>query len=495
MPEKIIKLFSNPWLQLFLGFLILEIVSFAVFPYAWLSRIVFIIILALAAWATIAKTENGAYLLLAELVVGGLGYLLSYPLDGGRISLRLGLFAVVGLIWLFKLIINIKKAKKICCNDRFLLLVLFFIIFCYAVINGYLNGHPIGAIFTDLNGYLYFGLIGLFLTVKLKPMRLMQILLIGSFMLGLKTLIILFLFSHGYAVVGPSLIYHWIRDTGIGEIALISAPLYRVFFQSHFYNLLALIFSAFILLIRSSEAADENIIINSISQSRWAKSLLWLAVWLNFFILVISQSRSFWVAGLFALLILIPIAAIYFKVAWQRIFIYILLIPAFALISNFAGQAVIGNFSTDFLTGRISGESGTAAVSSRMAELAPALELIKQTPLLGNGFGQMIRFRSDDPRIKNQSNPEGWTDAAAIEWGYLDLAVKTGLLGLAAYLAFLLVLAWGLFKSALQKDILSAGLLIGLLILMIVHIFTPYLNHPLGIGYILVIMALTNRQK
>lgn len=494
--EKVKVCLANSWLQLLAGFLLLELVSFAVFPYPWLSRLAFISVLFLAGALAVRKTEYGAYLLLGELIIGGLGSLLFFPVAGGRLPLRLGLFVVIFLVWLVK---SLKKQgfKKIISSLRdwrLLVLAAFFAIFCLAIIGGFLNGYSVSAVFSDFNGYLYFSLVGLFAAVKLKPMRLAQILFIGSFALGLKTLLALFVFSHGYAAVGPAVFYHWIRDTGTGEITLISAPLFRVFFQSHFYNLLALIFSVFILLARPSESGGSNAAINSLSESRWAKSLLWFFAWFNFFILLVSQSRSFWVAGLAVLAFVIPIIALYFKISWQRIAVYLLLIPTFAFFSNLAGQAVIGDFQTDFFTGRVKGAGAAAAVSSRMAELAPSFALIRQAPLLGHGFGATVHFRSDDPRIKNQSNPEGWTDAAAIEWGYLDLAIKTGLLGLLAYLAFLSALAWSLIKSVIQKkNLLAAGLLAGLAALLVVHIFTPYLNHPLGVGYLLVVIVLTKK--
>lgn len=493
MPAKIKNLLKNFWLQIAVGFLLLEIISFAVFPHLWLSRLAYVLILIIAGWLTARKLEYGAYLLLAELIVGGFGYLVFFPLSDGRASLRLGLFIIVGLIWLIQLI---RQQDFAVFKDRRLIpLAIFFAVCCWSALNGYLAGHPLMAIFSDLNGYLYLGLIGLFLSIKLEPFKAMQIFLVGSVILGLKTLAVLFIFSHGYALVGPALIYHWIRDTGVGEITLIFAPLYRIFFQSQFYNLLALIASAYILLIRTSEAGQANAVINSINQSKPARLALWLLAWFNFYIIVISQSRSFWVAGLFALIILLPLVAWQFKVAWQRIIVYLVIIPAYALTANFAGQAIIGDFQTDFFSGRVGGSAGSAGVSSRMAELAPALALIKQTPLLGQGFGATIRFRSDDPRIKTVANPEGWTDAVAIEWGYLDLAVKTGILGLVVYLAFLLFLAWPLLQSVLKYNLLATGLLIGLLTLMIIHIFTPYLNHPLGIGYLLATVALTKKSS
>lgn len=476
---------ANSWLQILLGFIAIEIASIIGYQSVWLSQLIYIVALIIGGLLAYKKIENGVYLLIGELIAGGLGYLLFFPIGSGRLSFRIGLFAVIILIWLAKWS---RKPDISWLKDRRLIpLWIFFAIFILAIGRGFMNGYPPSAILADFNGYLYFILIGLFATAVIKPMKLAQILSVGTVVLALKTIIVLFLFSHGYATVGNSYAYHLIRDTRIGEITLISAPLYRIFFQSHIFNLLALIFGAFIILIRQTEQGRMNYAINAINESKTAKLLLWLFVWLNFFVIVISQSRSFWVAGLLALLILLPVAAIYLKVNWQRIAIFILLIPAFALTANLAGQIIINNYSTNFLIGRVSGQSGSAAVSSRMAELLPAWEKIKQAPLLGSGFGTTVRFRSDDPRIKNSFNPEGWIYAPALEWGYLDLAVKAGLLGLLAYLAFLFNLAWQLLKRARKYDLLSAGLLIGLITLMIVHIFTPYLNHPLGIGFLLIL--------
>ncbi|MFA5020760.1 MAG: O-antigen ligase family protein [Patescibacteria group bacterium] len=487
------KALTGFWLTPLAGFIILEAASLAAYPSIWLSRIFFIAALAIAAVLTSRKIEYGIYLLVGELIVGGFGYLLFFPMAGGRVSLRLGLFAVIGSVWLIK---QLKTKDFKWLNDRRLwLLLLFFIAAAIAAGRGFFNGYPASAIFSDFNNYLYFALIGLFAASQPRLERLTPILLIGSLILGLKTIATLFLFSHGLAGVGSSLIYHWIRNTGVGEITLISAPLYRIFFQSQLYNLLALIFGAFILLIRASGQGQIDRLTGIINQSwRW-RLILWLSIWLNFLTVVISQSRSFWVAGLAALVILLPIAAIYFKVNWQRLIICLLLIPGFAITANLAGQAIIGDFQTDFFTGRVGGASGSVGISSRMAELEPAWTLIKQKPLFGQGFGATIRFRSDDPRIKNQANPEGWIDAPALEWGYLDLAVKAGLIGLILYLIFLGSLVWELLLRAKEKNLLAASLLIGLLTLMIIHIFTPYLNHPLGLGYILMIFALIKNPR
>lgn len=491
MALSVAKIANNSWWQIIFGFLAIEVASIIGYQSVWSSQLVYLLALLVAGYLTYKKTENGIYLLLGELIAGGLGYVLFFRFDGSRLSFRLGLFGILCLIWLVKWFKS--RSLNWLKDIQLLPLGIFFFIFLLSIFRGFQNLWPIGAIFSDFNGYLYFGLLGIFLTSQIKTLKLAQILTVGSVVLAIKTVVVLYIFAHGYAVIGDSYAYHLIRDTRVGEIALISEPLYRIFFQSHLYNLLALIFAVLVLLVRQTEFGQLNFFIGAINDSKLAKLLLWLFIWLNLLVLVISQSRSFWLAGAIAIAVLLPLTAIYFRAKPSRIAIWWLIIPALILSTNFVGQVIINNYSTNFLIGRVSGATGSIGVSSRMAQLSPAWEKIKQAPLLGSGFGATIHYRSDDPRIKNSSNPDGWIDAPALEWGYLDLAVKAGVLGLMAYLSFLLILAGQLFRRAINYDLLSAGLLVGLLTLMVVHIFTPYLNHPLGIGYLLVVMSVLKK--
>jgi hypothetical protein len=116
------KILSNQWLLVFLSFVILEVISIFVFPFLWLERVFFVISIIIAATLTICRSEYGVYLLLAELVVGGLGYLVFFPLPADDISLRLGLFLTVFFIWLIKWLkscnfswLKDKRRTDVCC--------------------------------------------------------------------------------------------------------------------------------------------------------------------------------------------------------------------------------------------------------------------------------------------------------------------------------------------------------------------------------------------
>jgi O-antigen ligase len=68
----------------------------------------------------------------------------------------------------------------------------------------------------------------------------------------------------------------------------------------------------------------------------------------------------------------------------------------------------------------------------------------------------------------------------------LEIWLKIGLLGLAAYFLFLGRLIAGARRlGAKTGNNLWFGASAGLIFLAITNVFTPYLNHPLGIGVLL----------
>ena len=81
--------------------------------------------------------------------------------------------------------------------------------------------------------------------------------------------------------------------------------------------------------------------------------------------------------------------------------------------------------------------------------------------------------------------------------------LKVGLIGLIVYLGLLFELArsaWKRIKEerSMKKEVsMSFGLFLALFALIVTNIFTPYLNHPLGIGFILLMtmMLLTQRDE
>ena len=82
-------------------------------------------------------------------------------------------------------------------------------------------------------------------------------------------------------------------------------------------------------------------------------------------------------------------------------------------------------------------------------------------------------------------NPNGEIRTFAFEWGYLDLLLKLGLAGFLAYLWFVAKIFQKGFAVPQGDRLLAAGFLGGLTALAVLNVTTPYLNHPLGIGYLI----------
>ncbi|MCK5211552.1 O-antigen ligase family protein, partial [Candidatus Parcubacteria bacterium] len=109
-------------------------------------------------------------------------------------------------------------------------------------------------------------------------------------------------------------------------------------------------------------------------------------------------------------------------------------------------------FSASLIQNRAMQISGEAGVSSRWALLPELLKEIKKTPILGAGFGATVSYRTSDPRVLEQ-NPNGQYTTYAFEWGFLDIWLKLGLLGLSAYLALIIMIFVVAFKRIKKQNI------------------------------------------
>jgi O-antigen ligase len=179
---------------------------------------------------------------------------------------------------------------------------------------------------------------------------------------------------------------------------------------------------------------------------------------------------------------------------WRGLFVH-------ALISTALAGALIGatvlfplpsSRNVDFADALRSRAGGDAAITSRWKLLGPMWEGVVERPVLGQGFGYPVTFTTDDPRVR-AINPTGEWTTYSMEWGWLELWLKMGLMGPLSF-AFLLVwLVRGLFMAHQGRLWLSIGMSASLVFLGVTHTFSPYLNHPIGIGFILFCLIFTDR--
>jgi O-antigen ligase len=207
--------------------------------------------------------------------------------------------------------------------------------------------------------------------------------------------------------------------------------------------------------------------------------------------LIISFSRSFWL-GLAGALIFI-LTGLPFRKILKLASVAVSILALSLLIIYFVSPDIYGVFANRFSS--LFKPATELAASNRMSLINPILEKVKEKPILGSGFGTSVTYKS----LIAGTDLVEYVKVYVYEWGYLDITVKIGILGLISYLFFIFMIIRNYFKGLGNLDsrykFLLRGLLAGLIFLLIVHFTTPYLNHPLGIGFLMICAAVFYHKK
>ena len=521
---------------------ILEVLSFLIFLEPQLRSLVVFCISFLFLFLSLKDLKYGIAIILLELLIGSKGYLFYLEYDDTVVSIRIIFWLILMSVWIggvlrelmqkfnflqfkyfilnrenyslknrfLKIIKFFKKVKglEFFSARLFFIFLIFFIFLFFSLILAFLNKNGFNNIFLDFNNWLYFVLI-FPIYKKTKNISfeeffclLKLVFFSGLVWLVLKTFILLFLFSHSDPDV-LYLIYRWIRNTGVGEIVQIQGGFYRIFFQSHIFSLLGF----FILLFSLNFSPKKYCIKKNIFKL--------IILGFLFAIILISFSRSFWIGFLVGLILYEIFLLFYLK--WRKILILnlnlvLVVVLSFLLIVvtvKFPYPKPLGGFETsELFSKRAKAIKNESAVSSRWNLLPEIIKGIKKSPVWGYGFGKTVTYRSSDPRIV-ESSVDGEYTTYAFEWGFLDIWLKLGFFGLCAYLFLIINILFPDLKKfrVIKSNILDnlknlqnteeliftkiyLGLIVSVIVLLVVHFFTPFLNHPLGIGYLLLVYVI-----
>lgn len=429
---------------------------------------------------SIHKLELGLYIALAELIGTSHGHLLSL----GEISLRMAVFIVVMLAWLTHLARGERPQLKASIMRPYILL---FATVALGFFTG-LSGRPFNSIadvVSDGNGYIYLLYILPMLTVSwdaLKKRTLLQVFAGATTFVAALTLVILYLFTHMSEPI-QRVLYAFFRDARVAELTRVVGDIFRVFLQAQFF-----VMAGALVLIAAAVWLWQN----RRDQQVIAYGLIIFAS-----TLIISLSRSFWigfVAGGATLFIAVytthsRLIKLGIKTLVLRLLAgFYLIISAVALLwlvlaFPFPPGANVSGFG-DLLSERAL-DGSDAAISSRWNLLPAMMDVIAEHPIIGSGFGTIVAFESDDPRVR-EIYPDGLWRTYAFEWGWLDAWLKMGLLGPIALIWLGVTVSLGLIRGFnTAHGWLQVGLFASLVALFVTHVFSPYLNHPIGLGFII----------
>lgn len=441
----------------------------------------------------------GVSLAMLEIMVGGHGHLIDAAIGGQTIGLRLGIFAAVMLATAYHLIV--KKVRPTFVAERD---VPFFLL-AAAVALGSIQGalhNGFSAAFNDANAFvtlLYAIPVSMIVWTQDAKRRLLWTLGLGATWVAVTSVVLLFCFTHFSGDVLWN-IYKFARDARLAEITLLSSPAwlvatlpngpwyFRVFQPDQFYVLiLTLLLCA--------------------GWSEWGfgkrkRSILWI-IGLVFAIDIAGLSRSFWL-GLVAGAGIIGLTILYDRVPMRKVLLTKLFGAAglaLAILGLWVTVVLPLPMRPDLTNNPFYKGSGDntrgLAVTSRWNLLKPLMVEIDKAPILGSGFGTSITYVSDDPRIR-ASNPTGAYTTDRFEWGYHDIWLKMGIPGLLAFAYLLFVLLRAAMRAIREKHDdrwIVIGMVSGVVALYVTHVFSPYLNHPIGLGFLVLALPFFPWQK
>ncbi len=491
--------------------LLAEALSYISFVYPIISPLVFGLVSVGIIIATVYKLEYGIMIIFSELIIGSLGKMFILDIDGFSVSIRMVIWLVLLLVWVSHAFMD--KRVTFFSSKLFRPFAVLALVVLWGIAWGAIRGNSIGALFSDVNNYLYFLLIfPVFGVLRSKKMfrRLFKIIVIALTWLSIKTIILFYIFSHEFFVLQNTL-YAWSRWSRLAEITNIDPTLLtsRIFMQSHiwlvfaFFLFLGLLYHIYIHPLRSNTIPFNDSKKNRICPVR-ISFLIGCIVLFGTAILA-SFSRSFWLAGIITLITMMIGLFLLSKLSIKNILgfgavsagIIVISIGVFFSVANFPIPK--GEMSLSLLKDRAAKFSGEAAVTSRYAQIRPLFEGISKHPVLGSGFGTSVTYESQDPRVL-RNNADGLYTSTAFELGWLEMWLKIGLLGVLVYLFIIFrIFQYGIARiKKLPENTIARyhifGGLLGLLAVVLTHGVSPYLNHPLGIGIVILIASVVDRK-
>jgi len=460
------NIFDKRFFVLLGALVVFYLLSVAGFYCPILQSIIFCLLVVAMIILVIWRFDWAMIFFLAEWFFGQSGHMFEFH----GLSLGLILFVILMAGWLVRKIV--KKEQFTFFRQPISVGWLLFVLFLFlATLRGYWSHHAENLILGDALSYSFIFLIfPLIEFLKFAKNRQWLVKIVAAAIVGASffTVFNLLLYSAHLSQVHDSF-YWWIRNVLIGKVTDTGQGFFRIVLPAHLWFLPALLVALAAWWQKElSPRAKKQLIFSAI--------LLSLALLINF-------SRAYFLGLIIGLLL--------FKIflPWRKWIIFLLAVVVILVIEfNAIYFITTGHWGgLGFLSGRlgtiVQPEDEMSSLT-RLRILPGLLANIKNNLLVGTGLGTTIAYQ--DPLSQTLKS------TYYIDWGWLQLLVDLGLLGFVAYLIFLGQILVGLIKKICLKInmVFYAGLLAGLLALMVATLTGPFLFHPLGLFYQLFVVSL-----
>ncbi len=457
------------------------------------SAIPFAIIVIGALIITKRSLVWGLAFAMLEIFVGGHGHLIDVSIGGTALGIRQGIFLAVMLGTLYHVVVNYVRPRFVAERD------VPFVFLAVAIALGTISGfarNSVGAAFDDMNGYATFAYLlpvaMIVWTPEAKRVLLWTFALAATWVAS-SSLVFLFLFTH-LSADGVWALYKFARDARLLEATMLSGPAwlvsllpngawyFRVFEQGQFIVMMFTVLLCGVMMF--------------VTKSWRERFALLVPMALMFAVDIGGQSRSFWL-GLLVSLFLFGMVFLRERPTIQNI-VRMKTVGMLAILVAVMSLWLVVVFPVpsrpDFTTSPFyRGQNDSTrdlAVSSRWNLLGPMMTEIGKNPLWGSGFGTSVTYISDDPRLRAVNGTGEWT-TYRFEWGYQDIWLKMGVPGLLAFGFYLVTILRAGYRSVVEREEtrwLTLSMACGVIALYVAHVFSPYLNHPIGLGFMVFVL-------
>ncbi|WP_203633374.1 hypothetical protein [Lacticaseibacillus suibinensis] len=419
------------------------------------------------------------YLLFFELFAGGGGRLITF----GPLSIRQLLFGGLLVIYLVRLCLDAQARNELAQLFKrpgepifWVIAALTGWIFVSGLI-GLVNGHAAGLVVTDVLRVIYV-LIAFPFFYYIRPARFtmkdfLQVVIWSSFVVGLLTVGISLTAK---ALPGAEFMKFYDLMNRLLPGDLFFRPSGGVFYKSMFVSM-------FMLVIGSIAVLD-----------RKATWFVGMVTMLSAVSIVLSESRGLILGYVLGLVVYLLVRLVVYL--WgnrqsiatsrkMRVFQVIFLITAFGLSFYFYKNSTIARFGGDLPGERVSvaQDSGSkhedTSMSSRFILMSDSIKLVRSSAartVVGHGYGTTIGTRK-----------------TGIEMSFIDILVEQGAIGFLLWLAIGLLPLYYYFRSFRRTGELTTvhiGLLASTIAMLLVTNINPFLNSPIGLGFLLAVIMI-----
>ncbi len=427
------------------------------------------------------KLNSLSYILLTILVCECVAGSSGRWLEIGSLSIRMVIFIIAAVVTLPAIIQNITSLIR---NRIIQSILILFLFICFSTVYGYVKGNDTKYLVADLTSFLFLLIIPCYIVVCNTQHRVERLIKYASYA-SLALAIVTFIFHLILLFISRETeeeINYAINLMGLGGFFGFGDGIYRIYFKSSVCFILPFLYNL-------------NIVINNDDDK---KASVWPYVFMSISLvaIVLTYTRSLWFGVFFAVIAFMLVNRKKFKKLFKGIGIAAAGLLIFVLVSwasygfegvitNAVNRVLLPQEDKDMLMEEFDDDDPRAIQVSilldsediRAERLKAVHKQIKENWVLGCGFGQELTVRNYGGKI---------------EYTYLDILSKMGVLGFVSFLLVLLLPCFYALRSRRQKQSsnLSVVMLCVMICIYMASIFNPYITSPIGFSLFAVTVAL-----